>query len=128
MMRPCIVAVVVAVLFITSLASAQAGCGSGGDCFTVHAAGGFNTSSCCAAVCSIDPYCCDVEWDASCVEIASYTCAQSENPCPADVDGDGMVDIGDLLGVINNWNQAYSPYDIAHGGIIEPIVDVNDLL
>jgi hypothetical protein len=45
--------------------------------------------------------------------------------CPADVTGDGVINIDDLLGVINTWGQgAGSPSDVTGNGI----VDIDDLL
>ena len=52
------------------------GCGdpASGSCQEENATPGCDDPSCCSFVCEIDVFCCDVEWDASCV-------AQAEN-CP----------------------------------------------
>jgi subtilisin family serine protease len=44
--------------------------------------------------------------------------------CEADIDGNGSVDVGDLLDVIDAWGQVDSPADINADGI----VNVSDLL
>ncbi len=44
--------------------------------------------------------------------------------CPADLDGDGLVGVGDLLVVLSNWGAAGGPGDLSGDGT----VDVQDLL
>jgi V8-like Glu-specific endopeptidase len=44
--------------------------------------------------------------------------------CEADIDGNGSVDVGDLLAVIDAWGQVDSPADINSDGV----VNVSDLL
>jgi hypothetical protein len=46
-------------------------CGSGGPCDTPGATPGCADSLCCCAVCEIDDFCCNFEWDVTCVELAS---------------------------------------------------------
>ena len=46
--------------------------------------GGCNNPTCCAAVCSAAPFCCDVLWDAQCVNIASNICYPDEPDTRAD--------------------------------------------
>jgi hypothetical protein len=48
----------------------------------------------------------------------------AEDCCPADITGDTVVDVNDLLAVIDQWGSTDSPADIYADGI----VDVNDLL
>ena len=52
------------------------GCGdpASGSCQEDNGTPGCDDPSCCSFVCEIDVFCCDVEWDASCV-------AQAKN-CP----------------------------------------------
>ncbi len=52
-------------------------CGSffNGSCFEAHSTGGCLDADCCATVCAIDPFCCDGEWDQSCVALAQVNCA-----------------------------------------------------
>ncbi|MSR45061.1 MAG: hypothetical protein EXS15_06890 [Phycisphaerales bacterium] len=50
-------------------------CGtSTASCTEVHATGGCNLPACCDAVCGFNPLCCDVGWDAGCVDSAVTTC------------------------------------------------------
>jgi len=45
-------------------------------------------------------------------------------PCLEDINGDGYVDVSDLLAIIDQWGQTNSPADVNADGI----VDVSDLL
>lgn len=56
-----------------SLACA-AQCPSPGDCRQVHASTGCEMPECCEIVCKINPLCCDITWDQSCVDIALEEC------------------------------------------------------
>ncbi len=47
------------------------GCAFGGDCCAPNATGGCTDPGCAACVCSADPHCCDVAWDADCVACAA---------------------------------------------------------
>ena len=50
-------------------------CGPGaGDCHSVHATPGCNSQTCCETICANDPFCCDTEWDQTCVTAASTSC------------------------------------------------------
>jgi len=65
----------------------------GGGCFDTHPFTGCNIPDCCNLVCDIEPFCCTVEWDAVCRNIASDNCEiddtgvtpdfSEENPDPA---------------------------------------------
>ena len=48
------------------------GCGApgSGDCDEANGSPGCTDIACCSFVCDIDPYCCDTEWDGTCVTIA----------------------------------------------------------
>jgi hypothetical protein len=52
------------------------------------------------------------------------TCVADPPSCPADVTGNGMVDIDDLLAVINGWGGGAGPADVTGNGV----VDIDDLL
>ncbi len=52
-------------------------CGTGGDCFTVSTDPGCSDADCCCVVCEFNPFCCDVEWDATCVDDANALCGGS---------------------------------------------------
>jgi hypothetical protein len=50
-------------------------CGNAtGDCGEAHGGQGCNDPVCCAAVCAVNPLCCDLSWDQSCVETAITEC------------------------------------------------------
>lgn len=57
-------------------------CGSptAGSPYDTNASGSCNDLSCCEAVCPADPYCCDVSWDVTCVEVAVVECAGCGDP------------------------------------------------
>ncbi len=61
------------------------GATNAGGCFVANGTPGCNIESCCAAVCASTPFCCQVQWDAICVQAASVLCAgcgsASENNC-----------------------------------------------
>ena len=47
-----------------------------------------------------------------------------QDPCAADIDGDDLVSVDDLLAIIDMWGNIDSPGDISGDGVVE----VNDLL
>jgi hypothetical protein len=50
-------------------------CGrGGGDCLAVRTTPGCDDVTCCAKVCAVDDFCCNTEWDATCVELAQDLC------------------------------------------------------
>jgi hypothetical protein len=56
-------------------------CGeSSGNCFTANGTPGCNAPQCCAAVCEIDPTCCNTAWDAACAQQANETCGNCGLP------------------------------------------------
>ena len=75
-------------------------CGSGGPCNAVHGPG-CNDSSCCESVCTLDAYCCSVEWDSLCVNASSKLCFD-----PADLNRDGRVDAADLSILLGAWGTS----------------------
>jgi hypothetical protein len=58
------------------------GCGQGaaGDCCTPHDTPFCNDADCCEQVCTIVPFCCEVEWDVNCVFWASQFCDGCQTP------------------------------------------------
>ncbi len=50
-----------------------------GDCFTVHGNPACEDPCCCTLVCSIFPFCCDAQWDSSCVDAAEAVCPEAPN-------------------------------------------------
>lgn len=53
---------------------------SAGGCFALHATPGCDQLECCALVCLVDPYCCEVEWDDYCVLAAAIDCLGCGDP------------------------------------------------
>ena len=51
----------------------EGGCGDplAGPCNEANASPGCADAACCTAVCAIDSYCCEVEWDETCVILTS---------------------------------------------------------
>jgi hypothetical protein len=47
----------------------------------------------------------------------------TEEPCPADINGDAVVDVDDLFEVLNHWGDAGGDSDVNDDGV----VDVDDL-
>ena len=68
-------------------------CPSVGSCFAAHANGGCDSVQCCNLVCNNDFFCCNTEWDAICVNIATMVC-DTPGSC-------GDASAGDC-GAINN--------------------------
>ena len=60
-----------------------------GECLEPHASPGCKNPFCCVDICDLDPYCCRVEWDATCVESANELCG---SPIPVMEPADGMLD------------------------------------
>ena len=65
-------AVVMGVCIATGMANAGT-CGDPGtgDCFIAHGSPACEDAACCEAICAVDPFCCDVEWDEICADEAS---------------------------------------------------------
>lgn len=56
--------------------SSLLGCGApgNGNCFQPHGGTACNNEGCCATVCAIDPFCCNVAWDGICAGEAANLC------------------------------------------------------
>ncbi len=70
-----------------------------GACDVPHDTPGCMTSDCCDAVCDIDPYCCEVEWDWNCVRGAIGNYCGGSTPvsyadCWSDEPGYGAIEVG----------------------------------
>ncbi|MBM4007793.1 MAG: hypothetical protein FJ292_09605 [Planctomycetes bacterium] len=79
------------------VASLTGSCGPpAGDCNTEHAGPGCFTTPCCEKVCTFDLDCCNVSWDADCVELARTECiglvCPSRGDCAAGHGGPGCED------------------------------------
>ncbi|MCE9619357.1 MAG: hypothetical protein K8R92_05570 [Planctomycetes bacterium] len=51
------------------------------DCLATSSTGGCTDSVCCDLVCGLNPACCNVAWDASCVHDGIEMCANCISPC-----------------------------------------------
>jgi hypothetical protein len=61
-------------------ACAPLSCGAGsGDCFEVSAGPGCQNSECCGMVCAADDFCCAVQWDSGCADLAELLCPMVPN-------------------------------------------------
>jgi hypothetical protein len=69
--------------------------------------------SCASRVCAIDPFCCEVAWDAVCDALAAELC-----PCRADLTGDGMVNGADVGRLANAWGTADADADLDDDGAV----------
>ena len=49
-------------------------CPGEGNCFQANGTPGCDESTCCEAVCALNPFCCEVEWDARCAAEAAEIC------------------------------------------------------
>jgi hypothetical protein len=69
------------------------GCPGEGDCCKANGTPGCEDETCCLAVCAIDTFCCDTEWDQLCAGTAADTCSKlcdgPPPPPPADCPGEG---------------------------------------
>ncbi|MFO0828582.1 MAG: S8 family serine peptidase [Phycisphaerales bacterium] len=79
-----------------------------GGCFDPHDGRGCNRPGCCFAVCNIDPTCCNVAWDASCVTVAKSTALQAA--CVTTLDPGPTPDY--TSSVVANPNYSVNPPSI----------------
>jgi hypothetical protein len=88
-------------------------CGSqlAGTCFEAHSQSqGCNDIDCCTLVCGLDAFCCSVQWDSQCAQLALQNCVMLECPtdaCPADLNDDGSVNGADLGDLLSRWGSCY---------------------
>jgi hypothetical protein len=88
-------------LFIECTPTFACGDERAGSCFSPHDTPFCNAGDCCSAVCAVDPNCCAVMWDGTCVDGAMGVCIES-TPNP-DINGDGSVDGKDLALLLSSW-------------------------
>ena len=86
----------------------ECGAAGAGSCIEEHVEGGCDNFACCETVCAFEPACCDVAWDALCVEYATspdlgcgyfiYTCdppaGAPDNDCATNAT---MAAVGDTF-------------------------------
>jgi hypothetical protein len=91
-------------------------CGSptAGSCAIAHATPACDDAECCVAVCTVDAFCCDSAWDATCVKERRALCLAS-----GDIDGDGAVGPVDLAIVLNQWGESGVAADLDGSGVVD---------
>ena len=90
-------------------------CGSptAGSCTVMHATAACADADCCVSVCTLDAFCCESAWDATCVQEAGAACFAA-----ADIDRDGRVAAVDLAMVLDSWGLSGVSADIDGNGIV----------
>lgn len=92
------------------------GCGDplAGSCFCAHPNTGCDDAACCDLVCTVDPFCCEVQWDGDCAGLANSFC-----PCRVDFNHDGIVDGADLGLLLAAWGTDQCPFDANGSGDVD---------
>jgi V8-like Glu-specific endopeptidase len=75
------------------------------SCYSTHGSVGCNNDNCCMAVCGIDPFCCNNNWDNICVGEANQLCAvQANDNCGSAnvLTGVAGTRTGDVTGASND--------------------------
>ncbi|MBL9119270.1 MAG: trypsin-like peptidase domain-containing protein [Phycisphaerae bacterium] len=100
-----------------ALAECAPQCGAAlmGPCNVAHNTPFCNDESCCNAVCAVDAFCCNNQWDSLCVSEAQTLCSAC-GPCPADFDGNGTVNAPDLAFLLGAWGTAADCPDLDNSG------------
>ncbi|MDZ4832099.1 MAG: S8 family serine peptidase [Phycisphaerae bacterium] len=105
--------------------------GISGGCFEAHDGRGCNIAGCCFAICSLDPTCCTIGWDASCVNLtqtAAFEAACTSTPDPGPtpdfkssvVENPNAPGIGEPPVIATNW-QTYLVQAPAAGDFSVPV-------
>jgi hypothetical protein len=90
-------------------------CGPGaGSCFEASKQPGCEDPACCEAVCPGDPFCCEVQWDTSCVEAAQSLCA--EPPENDECRGAVLVSSGSIEVSNIGATASFPPFPASCGG------------
>lgn len=66
------------------------GCGNPGtgSCCTAHATPSCSDALCCEAICSLDGFCCESQWDQMCADAAAILCGDCDGACGGPAGGD----------------------------------------
>jgi len=112
-------------------------CGDGGDCCVVGDGPHCSDIDCCDAVCAVDPYCCDTNWDIVCVNAALDEPLCNEGQCggvvtcdgvwlcDGDANGDGVVDPIDSGGILARFGLdpcvEGCQWDLNCDGVLDPL-------
>ncbi len=94
-----------------------AGCDAGRqhDCCSVTTVPGCTSKTAEACVCDVDPYCCTVAWDRSCVQLLADNGCGS---CPAPVCGNGLLELDELCDAGAFGALACSDYGYTGGSLV----------
>jgi hypothetical protein len=94
-----------------------------GDCSVAHENAACADECCCESVCTADPFCCQVRWDAICAAAAADCTGSCGGGCQTDLNADGATDGNDLGLLLGAWGPGTSTADFNQDGA----VDGNDL-
>ena len=96
MMSRAVLAFILATLVFSGSAIAQCNVGADGPCDQPHSSPGCVVTECCDEVCSVDPICCELDWDQICIDIQEETCSgrscPGAQPCDNPFDEPGCLD------------------------------------
>ncbi len=70
---------------LSCTATLSCGDAAAGSCSEVHATPYCSDGLCCEAVCAVEPNCCSIEWDQTCVDAAAVLCAGGGTPPEASI-------------------------------------------
>ncbi|MEM7229752.1 MAG: hypothetical protein AAF432_13155 [Planctomycetota bacterium] len=113
-------------------------CPGSGDCLERNGTLGCENAACCNLICTLDPFCCNVEWDSKCADEAATFCTLL--PCPWDCTpangdgtfGNGVVNVDDIVKVIVEFGSANMECDSApdnmDGTFGNGVINVDDLV
>ncbi len=62
-------------LLANELCIGLCGAAASGPCNQPNGTPGCSNEACCETVCSLDPFCCETEWDFTCAALASFNCS-----------------------------------------------------
>jgi hypothetical protein len=65
----------------------QCGDAGTGNCCEANGSPFCNSAGCCNAICELDPYCCEVEWDQCCADRANELCSDGGVCTPGNCEG-----------------------------------------
>ncbi len=113
-------------------------CGPGGaNCHTVHSTPGCVDTTCCTAVCVVDPICCTAAWDQTCVNQARTSCLTAGTPPvlsfneiradePSNTDPNEYIEIKGVPGTsLNGVSIVVVGDGLSLNGNIEAIISLN---
>jgi hypothetical protein len=103
------------------------GAPNAGPCGQVNPFPLCDDASCCFRICELDPFCCEVTWDADCAAQAKSQCTLACKNCEGDLNGDGRIDGMDLSRLLALWGLQDECADIDNDGTVSG-ADLSTLL